>query len=222
MNQLFKYLYPEVYTRRIQKAFQSLGEDKVKLINGYLGTRIILEVLLVSIMTLTVSYGFLIAIPICIVFHYLYENLLLISAIRKRNHSIEKDAYEFMEIWSLTLKGNITLIKSLETTTKIVKNDFAKEVKKHLRQGSIEKIALSVHKSIPTKRLRSFLIESSRITTKEDLTQLIDKYLQEEYIQRNAKNERELGRILWQILVVSAIFLALMAAVIYLTPNWMK
>ena len=77
MNSFIYMLYPKRYINSLEKKFKRLGSSNKIDINIFLITRLILEFILFILLLLIPVYGLILSILFTVLFHFLYEDLIL-------------------------------------------------------------------------------------------------------------------------------------------------
>ena len=110
MNNIIAFIYPKTYINKIDSKIKSLGSFNKLTTSSFILSRLILECLIFLIFILIPIYGLLLSILFVILFHFLYEDILITSKLITRNKDMTKDAIMYFNILLL----NINNYKSIE------------------------------------------------------------------------------------------------------------
>ena len=91
MNNFVKTLYPKKYLLSLNKKIKRLGIDNKMNLDTFLLTRLLIEFALFIGLLLIPVYGIFLSFLFTVLFHYLYEDLLINSRLIKRSEIIKKD-----------------------------------------------------------------------------------------------------------------------------------
>ena len=98
MNSFIYMLYPKRYINSLEKKFKRLGSSNKIDINIFLITRLILEFIIFILLLLIPVYGLILSILFTVLFHFLYEDLILNSRLIKREKIILDSLKDVLEL----------------------------------------------------------------------------------------------------------------------------
>ena len=106
MNNFVKVLYPKKYLVNLNKKIRRLGINNKIRIDTFLITRLLMEFIIFIVLLLIPVYGIILSFLFTILFHYLYEDVLINSRIIKREQVIRNDLETFIKLYLVGLNQN--------------------------------------------------------------------------------------------------------------------
>ena len=106
MNNFVKVLYPKKYLVNLNKKIKRLGINNKIRMDTFLITRLLMEFIIFIVLLLIPVYGIILSFLFTILFHYLYEDVLINSRIIKREQVIRNDLETFIKLYLLGLNQN--------------------------------------------------------------------------------------------------------------------
>ena len=106
MNNFVKVLYPKKYLVNLNKKIRRLGINNKIRIDTFLITRLLMEFIIFIVLLLIPVYGIILSFLFTILFHYLYEDVLINSRIIKWEQVIRNDLETFIKLYLLGLNQN--------------------------------------------------------------------------------------------------------------------
>ena len=128
MNNFVKTLYPKKYLLSLNKKIRRLGIDNKMNLDSFLITRLLIEFILFIGLLLIPVYGIFLSFLFTILFHYLYEDLLINSRLIKRSEVIKDNFLTFIKLYLLGLGKNNDSYLAFKTVSKNINNDLTKEI----------------------------------------------------------------------------------------------
>ena len=157
---------------RYKDKIEALGFRSKLTSTNFLMSRLFIEILLLIMSFFIPKFGLLIGIGIVIIFHFLYEYILIDSNIKIRNDNLYDEALIFYRMLKLSLISTNDLSKSLElVSTKSNGNSFAYDFKTLLKKNNYNDNLNKVFKDMQT-----------RMSNKDIIISLIDLSKSNDYI----------------------------------------
>lgn len=218
MNNFVKVLYPKKYLVNLNKKIKRLGIDNKISIDTFLITRLSIEFIIFIVLLLIPVYGIVLSFLFTILFHYLYEDILINSRIIKREQVIRNDLETFIKLYLLGLKENNDAYLVFKMVSKNLDNDLAKEIvylnKKYNNFNDVVTNLISV---IPEYSFSDDILMLSSNDTKRVAENILNKILEDKKVTR----EKNISAIPVKIVLFSVIFLILTLLIILIGPKYL-
>ena len=127
MNNFVKVLYPKKYLVNLNKKIKRLGINNKIRIDTFLITRLLMEFIIFIVLLLIPVYGIILSFLFTILFHYLYEDVLINSRIIKREQVIRNDLETFIKLYLLGLNQNNDAYLVFKMVSKNLDSDLTRE-----------------------------------------------------------------------------------------------
>ena len=128
MNNFVKVLYPKKYLVNLNKKIRRLGINNKIRIDTFLITRLLMEFIIFIVLLLIPVYGIILSFLFTILFHYLYEDVLINSRIIKREQVIRNDLETFIKLYLLGLNQNNDAYLVFKMVSKNLDSDLTREI----------------------------------------------------------------------------------------------
>ena len=128
MNNFVKVLYPKKYLINLNKKIRRLGINNKIRIDTFLITRLLMEFIIFIVLLLIPVYGIILSFLFTILFHYLYEDVLINSRIIKREQVIRNDLETFIKLYLLGLNQNNDAYLVFKMVSKNLDSDLTREI----------------------------------------------------------------------------------------------
>lgn len=218
MNNFVKVLYPKKYLVNLNKKIKRLGIDNKINIDTFLITRLLMEFIIFIVLLLIPVYGIVLSFLFTILFHYLYEDVLINSRIIKREQVIRNDLETFIKLYLLGLNQNNDAYLVFKMVSKNLDNDLTKEIvylnKKYNNFNDVVTNLISV---IPEYSFSDDILMLSSNDTKRVAEDILNKILEDKKITR----EKNISAIPVKIVLFSVIFLILTLLIILIGPKYL-
>ena len=218
MNNFVKVLYPKKYLVNLNKKIKRLGIDNKINIDTFLITRLLMEFIIFIVLLLIPVYGIVLSFLFTILFHYLYEDVLINSRIIKREQVIRNDLETFIKLYLLGLNQNNDAYLVFKMVSKNLDNDLTKEIvylnKKYNNFNDVVTNLISV---IPEYSFSDDILMLSSNDTKRVAEDILNKILEDKKVTR----EKNISAIPVKIVLFSIIFLILVLLIILLGPKYL-
>ncbi len=218
MNNFVKTLYPKKYLLSLNKKIKRLGIDNKMNLDTFLLTRLLIEFALFIGLLLIPVYGIFLSFLFTVLFHYLYEDLLINSRLIKRSEIIKKDFLTFIKLYLLGLEKNNDAYLVFKTVSKNINSNLTKEInylnKKYNNYNDVVTNLITV---IPEMSFNdSILMLSSKDTKQASLDILND-------IEQDKKTdlEKKINAIPIKIITLSIFFLVIVLSIILIGPKYL-
>jgi len=215
MNNILIYIYPKIYLDKMDKKIKKLNNNLT--LNTFLKGRIIIEIILFIGLLLIPIYGLYLSILITLLFHYLYEDILINSPLIKKDKQMYEDVYYFLKIYSISLDSNYDPYEAFIYTSNIISNTFTKEVKK------LKKEKLDYYTFI--KKVNMIIPEDININidslNKKEVKKEINKLLDILDNNNKIKIQNYINNIPLKVIIISIIFLTLVIFIILEGPKYL-
>ena len=219
MNNFVKTLYPKKYLLSLNKKIRRLGIDNKMNLDSFLITRLLIEFILFIGLLLIPVYGIFLSFLFTILFHYLYEDLLINSRLIKRSEVIKDNFLTFIKLYLLGLGKNNDSYLVFKTVSKNINNDLTKEIN-YLNQkyNNYNDVVTNLINVIPEMSFDdNILMLSSKDTKQASLAILAD-------IEQDKKTnlEKKINVIPVKIVTLSILFLAIVLLIILIGPKYLR
>lgn len=218
MNNFVKVLYPNKYLVNLNKKIKRLGIDNKINIDTFLITRLLMEFIIFIVLLLIPVYGIVLSFLFTILFHYLYEDVLINSRIIKREQVIRNDLETFIKLYLLGLNQNNDAYLVFKMVSKNLDNDLTKEIvylnKKYNNFNDVVTNLISV---IPEYSFSDDILMLSSNDTKRVAEDILNKILEDKKVTR----EKNISAIPVKIVLFSVIFLILTLLIILIGPKYL-
>ena len=218
MNSFVKVIYPKKYLLNLSKKIKRLGNDNKMRIDTFLITRLLIEFVMFIGLLLIPVYGIFLSFLFTILFHYLYEDMLINSRLLRRAEIIKSDLENFMKLYLLGLERSNDAFLVFKMVSRNIDNDLTKEINYLLpKYNNYNDIVTNLVNFIPEFSFSDSILLLSSKDTKEAATSIIEKTEQDKRIEL----EKNINSIPVKIIFISIIFLILVLLIILLGPKYL-
>lgn len=218
MNNFVKVLYPKKYLVNLNKKIRRLGINNKIRIDTFLITRLLMEFIIFIVLLLIPVYGIILSFLFTILFHYLYEDVLINSRIIKREQVIRNDLETFIKLYLLGLNQNNDAYLLFKMVSKNLDSDLTREIvylnKKYNNFNDVVTNLISV---IPEYSFSDDILMLSSNDTKISAEGILNKILADKKVMQ----EKIISSIPVKIVLFSVIFLILTLLIIILGPKYL-
>lgn len=218
MNNFVKVLYPKKYLINLNKKIKRLGINNKIRIDTFLITRLLMEFIIFIGLLLIPVYGIILSFLFTILFHYLYEDVLINSRIIKREQVIRNDLETFIKLYLLGLNQNNDAYLVFKMVSKNLDSDLTREIvylnKKYNNFNDVVTNLISV---IPEYSFSDDILMLSSNDTKISAEGILNKILADKKVMQ----EKIISSIPVKIVLFSVIFLILTLLIIILGPKYL-
>ena len=218
MNNFVKVLYPKKYLVNLNKKIKRLGINNKIRIDTFLITRLLMEFIIFIVLLLIPVYGIILSFLFTILFHYLYEDILINSRIIKREQVIRNDLETFIKLYLLGLNQNNDAYLVFKMVSKNLDSDLTREIvylnKKYNNFNDVVTNLISV---IPEYSFSDDILMLSSNDTKISAEGILNKILADKKVMQ----EKIISSIPVKIVLFSVIFLILTLLIIILGPKYL-
>lgn len=218
MNNFVKVLYPKKYLINLNKKIRRLGINNKIRIDTFLITRLLMEFIIFIVLLLIPVYGIILSFLFTILFHYLYEDVLINSRIIKREQVIRNDLETFIKLYLLGLNQNNDAYLVFKMVSKNLDSDLTREIvylnKKYNNFNDVVTNLISV---IPEYSFSDDILMLSSNDTKISAEGILNKILADKKVMQ----EKIISSIPVKIVLFSVIFLILTLLIIILGPKYL-
>lgn len=218
MNNFVKVLYPKKYLVNLNKKIRRLGINNKIRIDTFLITRLLMEFIIFIVLLLIPVYGIILSFLFTILFHYLYEDVLINSRIIKREQVIRNDLEIFIKLYLLGLNQNNDAYLVFKMVSKNLDSDLTREIvylnKKYNNFNDVVTNLISV---IPEYSFSDDILMLSSNDTKISAEGILNKILADKKVMQ----EKIISSIPVKIVLFSVIFLILTLLIIILGPKYL-
>ena len=218
MNSFVKVIYPKKYLLTLSKKIKRLGNDNKMRIDTFLITRLLIEFVMFIGLLLIPVYGIFLSFLFTILFHYLYEDMLINSRLLRRAEIIKSDLENFMKLYLLGLERSNDAFLVFKMVSRNIDNDLTKEINYLLpKYNNYNDIVTNLVNFIPEFSFSDSILLLSSKDTKEAATSIIEKTEQDKRVEL----EKNINSIPVKIIFISIIFLLLVLLIILLGPKYL-
>ena len=218
MNSFVKVIYPKKYLLTLSKKIKRLGNENKMRIDTFLITRLLIEFVMFIGLLLIPVYGIFLSFLFTILFHYLYEDMLINSRLLRRAEIIKSDLENFMKLYLLGLERSNDAFLVFKMVSRNIDNDLTKEINYLLpKYNNYNDIVTNLVNFIPEFSFSDSILLLSSKDTKEAATSIIEKTEQDKRIEL----EKNINSIPVKIIFISIIFLIVVLLIILLGPKYL-
>ena len=218
MNSFVKVVYPKKCLLTLSKKIKRLGNENKMRIDTFLITRLLIEFVMFIGLLLIPVYGIFLSFLFTILFHYLYEDMLINSRLLRRAEIIKSDLENFMKLYLLGLERSNDAFLVFKMVSRNIDNDLTKEINYLLpKYNNYNDIVTNLVNFIPEFSFSDSILLLSSKDTKEAATSIIGKTEQDKRIEL----EKNINSIPVKIIFISIIFLILVLLIILLGPKYL-
>ena len=218
MNSFVKVVYPKKYLLTLSKKIKRLGNENKMRIDTFLITRLLIEFIMFIGLLLIPVYGIFLSFLFTILFHYLYEDMLINSRLLRRAEIIKSDLENFMKLYLLGLERSNDAFLVFKMVSRNIDNDLTKEINYLLpKYNNYNDIVTNLVNFIPEFSFSDSILLLSSKDTKKAATSIIEKTEQDKRIEL----EKNINSIPVKIIFISIIFLILVLLIILLGPKYL-
>lgn len=217
MNNFVKVLYPKKYLVNLNKKIIRLGKDNKISIDAFLITRLLMEFIIFIVLLLIPVYGIVLSFLFTILFHYLYEDVLINSRIIKREKIIRRDLETFIKLYLLGLNQNNDAYLVFKLVSKNIDNDLTKEiVYLNKKYNNFNDVVTNLVRVIPEYSFSDDILMLNGNDTKLVAKDILNKILDDKKVTRN----KNINAIPVKIVLLSIVFLILTLLIILVGPKY--
>ena len=218
MNNFVKVLYPKKYLVNLNKKIRRLGINNKIRIDTFLITRLLMEFIIFIVLLLIPVYGIILSFLFTILFHYLYEDVLINSRIIKREQVIRNDLETFIKLYLLGLNQNNDSYLVFKMVSKNLDSDLTREiVYLNRKYNNFNDVVTNLISVIPEYSFSDDILMLSSNDTKISAEGILNKILADKKVMQ----EKIISSIPVKIVLFSVIFLILTLLIIILGPKYL-
>ncbi len=221
MNNIIAFIYPKTYINKIDSKIKSLGSFNKLTTSSFILSRLILECLIFLIFILIPIYGLLLSILFVILFHFLYEDILITSKLITRNKDMTKDAIMYFNILLLNINNYKSIEDLLLISSNIINNRFTKQLKVLLKGNNYQEALLELSSSIPNGILADYLKDMSICKSNQELEIIIHNLLNDLNENNLESLNKKIGLLPLKFTILVIIFLVIVLGLLIVLPKYM-
>ena len=221
MNNIIAFIYPKTYINKIDSKIKSLGSFNKLTTSSFILSRLILECLIFLIFILIPIYGLLLSILFVILFHFLYEDILITSKLITRNKDITKDAIMYFNILLLNINNYKSIEDLLLISSNIINNRFTNQLKVLLKGNNYQDALLELSSSIPEGILADYLKDMSICKSNQELEIIIHNLLDDLNENNLESLNKKIGLLPLKFSILVIIFLVIVLGLLIVLPKYM-
>ena len=221
MNNIIAFIYPKTYINKIDSKIKSLGSFNKLTTSSFILSRLILECLIFLIFILIPIYGLLLSILFVILFHFLYEDILITSKLITRNEYITKDAIMYFNILLLNINNYKSIEDLLLISSNIINNRFTNQLKVLLKGNNYQDALLELSSSIPEGILADYLKDMSICKSNQELEIIIHNLLNDLNENNLESLNKKIGLLPLKFTILVIIFLVIVLGLLIVLPKYM-
>ena len=221
MNNIIAFIYPKTYINKIDSKIKSLGSFNKLTTSSFILSRLILECLIFLIFILIPIYGLLLSILFVILFHFLYEDILITSKLITRNKYMIKDAIMYFNILLLNINNYKSIEDLLLISSNIINNRFTNQLKVLLKGNNYQDALLELSSSIPEGILADYLKDMSICKSNQELEIIIHNLLNDLNENNLESLNKKIGLLPLKFSILVIIFLVIVLGLLIVLPKYM-
>lgn len=161
-NKFIHKLYREKDIKDIERKIRCLGSDAKIKAESFISLRVYTTILVFVLAIFIFKNGYIYAPFIAIIYYFVFYHIFITSPLKKRISKLDKEALQFFEILTLTLKSGRNLEQSLRVTCDNVDNEVSEEFKKALFEidfgKSLMEALTDMKKNIPSETINNIIL----------------------------------------------------------------
>ncbi len=161
-NKFIHKLYREKDIKDIERKIRCLGSDAKIKAESFISLRVYTTILVFVLAIFIFKNGYIYAPFIAIIYYFVFYYIFITSPLKKRISKLDKEALQFFEILTLTLKSGRNLEQSLRVTCDNVDNEVSEEFKKALFEidfgKSLMEALTDMKKNIPSEAINNIIL----------------------------------------------------------------
>ncbi len=221
MNSIIAFIYPRNYINKIDQKIKSLGAFNKLTTSSFILSRLILECLIFLIFILIPIYGLLLSILFVVLFHFLYEDILITSKLITRNEYITKDAIMYFNILLLNMDNYQSLEDLLLISSNIINNRFTNELKVALKGKNYQEALITLSLNIPSGIVADYLKDMSICKSNQELVTLINNLLNDLNADRVESLNKKISLLPLKFIILVIIFLVIVFGLLIVFPKYL-
>lgn len=221
MNNIIAFIYPKTYINKIDSKIKSLGSFNKLTTSSFILSRLILECLIFLIFILIPIYGLLLSILFVILFHFLYEDILITSKLITRNKDMTRDAIMYFNILLLNINNYKSIEDLLLISSNIINNRFTNQLKVLLKGNNYQDALLELSSSIPEGILADYLKDMSICKSNQELEIIIHNLLNDLNENNLESLNKKIGLLPLKFSILVIIFLVIVLGLLIVLPKYM-
>ena len=221
MNNIIAFIYPKTYINKIDSKIKSLGSFNKLTTSSFILSRLILECLIFLSFILIPIYGLLLSILFVILFHFLYEDILITSKLITRNEYMIKDAIMYFNILLLNINNYKNIEDLLLISSNIINNRFTKQLKVLLKGNNYQEALLELSSNIPNGILADYLKDMSICKSNQELEIIIHNLLNDLNENNLESLNKKIGLLPLKFTILVIIFLVIVLGLLIVLPKYM-
>lgn len=222
-NKFIRKLYREKDVKEIEHKIRCLGTDAKIDATSFISLRVYTTILVFALAMFIFENGYIYAPFIAIIYYFLFYYIFISNPLKKRISKLDKQALQFFEILTLTLKSGRNLEQSLRVTCDNVDNEVSEEFKKALFEMDFGKSLMEalndMKKNIPSESINNIILNITQTS------QFGNSILETMYNQIDFLREKQILDIKGQInkipnkvSIISVIFIVPLIMLLVLGP----
>ena len=215
MNSIIAFIYPRNYINKIDQKIKSLGAFNKLTTSSFILSRLILECLIFLLFPI---YGLLLSILFVVLFHFLYEDILITSKLITRNEYITKDAIMYFNILLLNMDNYQSLEDLLLISSNIINNRFTNELKVALKGKNYLEALITLSLNIPSGIVADYLKDMSICKSNQELVTLINNLLNDLNADRVESLNKKISLLPLKFIILVIIFLVIVLGLLIVFP----
>ncbi len=161
-NKFIRKLYREKDVKDIERKIRCLGSDAKIDAGSFISLRVYTTIIVFILAIFIFENGYIYAPFIAIIYYFLFYYVFISNPLKKRINKLDKEALQFFEILTLTLKSGRNLEQSLRVTCDNVDNEVSEEFKKALFEMDFGKSLMEalndMKKNIPSETINNIIL----------------------------------------------------------------
>ena len=222
-NKFISKLYREENIKEITRKINCLGNDAKMSASDFLNSRIISTIFVFFSSLIFFKNGYIYAPFLAILYYYLFYYCLITYPLKKRVAKLDREALQFFEILTLTLKSGRNLEQSLRVTCDNVDNEISDEFKKSLFEIDFGKSLMEalndMKKRMPSEAVNNIILNITQTS------QFGNSILETMYNQIDFLREKQIldikgriNKIPNKVSIISVIFIVPLIMILILGP----
>lgn len=222
-NKVINKIYSKKDIKKIENKINCLGKNSKLNASDFLSLRLITTAAIFFMSLIIFENGYIYASFLSIIYYYLYYYLLISLPLKRRITKLDKEALQFFEILTLTLKSGRNLEQSLRVTCDNVENEISDEFKKALFEIDFGKSLMEslndMKKRIPSETVNNIILNITQ-TSQFGNSILETMYNQIDYLREKQilDIKGRINKIPNKVSIISVIFIVPLIMILILGP----
>ena len=221
MNNVVSFIYPKGYIDKIDNKIKSLGYSNKLTTSSFIITRLIIECIIFLVFILVPVYGLILSILFVVLFHFVYEDILINSKLISRNNKIMNDALLYFNMLLLSINSYKSIDDLLLISSNSINNSFTKELKVAIKGKNYQNALLDLGNYIPNSIISEYLKDMSICKNINELESIINNLLVELDRIKDEEITKKINILPFKFTILMILFLVVVITLLIVVPKYL-